>query len=447
MTKTADGFALGFGSYFWGGAIYNPMVGCDYRFSVQGRVIQRVGDVSGIGYGVAVRGRWTGSEIVSGPAIQYDPGADGFRVTEYPDVSGGRILPAPTDQGWHRVEVTVVGHHYEHAVDGKVVASGDTGVACGGSPVLRVWGAQVEFRDLQITPAVNWVSLGDSYSAGVGLGAVVPPCDRDDRAYASLAASRLGGQGRVVVRSFQNVACSGATTSEYWTSHRQVQGDVITPNTTLVSLTFGGNDISFKDKVIDCLIPPCGADLWSLSPSRAGAGDGLTWSDVRENLLAIYIDIRNRMDPNGHLYVLSYPMPFALAADNCYFVFDLAEQLAANALVTKLDDTIAAAVEEANAQRRNVHFVDWRTGPRVASTYEIPAGYPGAGQRFDVYVPPDGLCNAPKNPSLLNGFEPTLRIEPDGIFVSADNSLHPSLVGYNLAASLLSTHIAAALSP
>jgi lysophospholipase L1-like esterase len=267
-------------------------------------------------------------------------------------------------------------------------------------------------------PSVDWVALGDSYSSGTGLGPVTLDCDRDGGAYASVAALHLVAQRKIALRSFRNAACSGAGTDAYWNGQRVLLGPTvaaqraaITRDTDVATLTLGGNDIGFVSKIVGCVLGACGSDVWTLSP-----GGGLTWD----------------------LFVLTYPAPFALDAAACPrgpLTFTLAEQQAANALATRLGDTIASAVAEANGAAGNVLLIDWRRGPRVEGGYVIPGGQTGAGQAFALHRPAEGLCNARGLAAPLNN----LSLPPSG------NTYHPNSVGYTQAAQLLIGPVAAAV--
>jgi lysophospholipase L1-like esterase len=289
-------------------------------------------------------------------------------------------------------------------------------------------------------PSVDWVALGDSYSSGTGLGPVTLDCDRDGGAYASVTALHLVAQRKIALRSFRNVACSGAGTDAYWNGQRLLVGPAvaaqraaITRDTDVATLTLGGNDIGFVSKIVGCVLAACGGDVWTLSP-----GGGLTWDALRERLVDVFVDIRRRMSPSGDLFVLTYPAPFALAAAACPrgpLTFTLAEQQAANALATRLGDTIASAVAEANSAAGNVRLIDWRRGPRVEGGYVIPGGQTGAGQAFALHRPAEGLCNARGLAAPLNN----LSLPPSG------NNYHPNSVGYTQAAQLLIGPVAAAV--
>lgn len=105
---------------------------------------------------------------------------------------------------------------------------------------------------------VNYVALGDSYTAGP----VIPVqqtnpsgCLRSDHNYPHLVAASLDD---AVLR---DVSCSGATTTDM-TSPQSVQGgsnppqfDALGPHTDAVSLTIGGNDIGFVSIAENCSSP------------------------------------------------------------------------------------------------------------------------------------------------------------------------------------------------
>jgi serine/threonine-protein kinase len=129
---------------YWAGVTATPNATCNYVFSGSARV------VAGLGYGIAVRATFSGG-IPSAQAFQYDPGAVGYRVTQYP-TDGGSIIAASTDTAWHQFMVMVSGAIYTVQLDNVTVASGTTGLTCGGV-FLRQWSGTSEFRDLRISPA------------------------------------------------------------------------------------------------------------------------------------------------------------------------------------------------------------------------------------------------------------------------------------------------------
>jgi lysophospholipase L1-like esterase len=105
---------------------------------------------------------------------------------------------------------------------------------------------------------VNYVALGDSYTAGP----VIPTqqtnpagCLRSDHNYPHLVAMSLNGA------LLRDVSCSGAITDDM-TQSQSVQGgsnppqfNALDPNTQAVSLTIGGNDIGFVSIAENCSSP------------------------------------------------------------------------------------------------------------------------------------------------------------------------------------------------
>ncbi|HWE89857.1 MAG TPA: SGNH/GDSL hydrolase family protein [Pseudonocardiaceae bacterium] len=100
-------------------------------------------------------------------------------------------------------------------------------------------------------PIHKYVALGDSYAAGplipdqVGTPA---DCLRSDHNYASDVAGALD------VRTFVDASCSGAVTADMTTAQGDdpPQFNALTHDTSLVTITIGGNDIGFVSIVTTC---------------------------------------------------------------------------------------------------------------------------------------------------------------------------------------------------
>jgi lysophospholipase L1-like esterase len=95
------------------------------------------------------------------------------------------------------------------------------------------------------TPVAEYVALGSSFAAGPGDGQRSPEsldlCEQSDGNYPHLLARRYG-------LSLKDVTCSGATTGDVleggqWFQAAQV--NAVQPGTKLVTVTVGGNDISY----------------------------------------------------------------------------------------------------------------------------------------------------------------------------------------------------------
>src|SRR6266511_3806354 len=104
--------------------------------------------------------------------------------------------------------------------------------------------------------ADNYVSLGDSYVAGPFIPNLIGSpygCLRSDHNYPHLAASAIG-------LPLRDPSCSGAKTT-HMTQSQNVDHDGPNPpefnslaaDTTVVSLTIGGNDIGFSEIAQSCI--------------------------------------------------------------------------------------------------------------------------------------------------------------------------------------------------
>lgn len=110
--------------------------------------------------------------------------------------------------------------------------------ACAGAP-----------KPATLGPGANYVAMGSSFAAGPGIPSYYEdpptPCARSTNNYAHQIASRRN-------LALTDVSCSGATTA-HLTGPRSVergdaippQLDALTPDTRLVTITIGGNDLAY----------------------------------------------------------------------------------------------------------------------------------------------------------------------------------------------------------
>ncbi|MDQ4103183.1 MAG: SGNH/GDSL hydrolase family protein [Actinomycetota bacterium] len=101
----------------------------------------------------------------------------------------------------------------------------------------------------------HYVALGDSYAAGPGIPLLQPNpigCQRSTRNYPALLATALR------VGDVTDVSCSGARTDNMTVAQQVPLGtnppqfDALRPDTDLVTLSIGGNDIGFSDIFHTC---------------------------------------------------------------------------------------------------------------------------------------------------------------------------------------------------
>src|SRR6478609_5036002 len=141
---------------------------------------------------------------------------------------------------------------------------------------------------------VNYVALGDSYSAGVGSGSYTSEsgsCSRSTKAYPYLWKTPHAPT------SFAFVACSGAKTGDVAAN----QLGALSTSTTLVSITIGGNDAGFASTMQTCVLDSESACLSAVNTAKSYAVNTLPGK-----LATLYGQIKAKA-PNAHVVVLGYP--------------------------------------------------------------------------------------------------------------------------------------------
>ncbi|GAA1925059.1 SGNH/GDSL hydrolase family protein [Nocardioides hwasunensis] len=173
-------------------------------------------------------------------------------------------------------------------------SSGGTSPGEGGSP------APDPVTDTEVTSDVDYVALGDSFSAGPFIGTMrTDPngCARSRDNYPAFLADWLD------VKSYTDVTCSAATTADLTAPMRLFDGttappqlDALSEDTDLVTLGMGGNDFGIYTSLIQC---QDGAAC-PLDRLRADAGK------VAGNIRKAVRGIRSRA-PEATVYVVGYP--------------------------------------------------------------------------------------------------------------------------------------------
>jgi lysophospholipase L1-like esterase len=168
--------------------------------------------------------------------------------------------------------------------------------------------------------AANYVSLGDSYTAGPLIPNPVLPlgCLKSSNNYPRLAAPTIG-------LPLRDPSCSGART-DHMTQPQNVDPDGPNPpqfnsldaETTVVSITIGGNDIGFSDVAQDCITlnpfsTPC-KDKYA-----SGGKDQLAEriAATAPKVAAVLQGIKAR-SPLAKIYVLNYPAIFPETGFGCW---------------------------------------------------------------------------------------------------------------------------------
>jgi lysophospholipase L1-like esterase len=243
------------------------------------------------------------------------------------------------------------------------------------------------------TGTLQYVALGDSYAAGVG----VPPY-RDRMCFQSINSgypALLDPKGRIDL--LDNATCAGATTST-------VQLSALTSSVELVTLTVGGNDLGFRGLAGACLdgTPEDCSDAIETAEGKLPV--------LEIDLTALYGEVAKRAAPEALIVVTGYPH---LLESTAPFLPELIAAL--NFATDELNSTIRKAVDAAEAvdpTRDNFVYVD------VTDAFE---GH-GIGSLDDPFI------NAPiPNESHLEDF-------------------HPNAAGYRAYAKAISTAIRDALA-
>jgi lysophospholipase L1-like esterase len=156
--------------------------------------------------------------------------------------------------------------------------------------------------DTEATSDVDYVALGDSFSAGPFIATMrTDPagCARSKDNYPAFLADWLD------VKSYTDVTCSAATTKDLTGTMRLFDGgtappqlDALTADTDLVTLGMGGNDFGIYDSLIRCQdgrLPVCPVD-------RLEADAGKVAGNIRKAVR----EIRARA-PEADVYVVGYP--------------------------------------------------------------------------------------------------------------------------------------------
>lgn len=178
---------------------------------------------------------------------------------------------------------------------GVATAAGVFLCACAGAP------------SPSIAPGAKHVAMGSSFAAGPGIPdydeADPAPCYRSTQNYANQLATRLD-------LSLTDVSCSGATTA-HLTGPRDTippQLDALTPDTRLVTITIGGNDLAYIGRLTT-------GSCFGLAAETGGSSEACRpvpplptpqmYADLAQRMDAIAKDVRRRA-PSARLVFVDY---------------------------------------------------------------------------------------------------------------------------------------------
>ncbi|GAA2408478.1 SGNH/GDSL hydrolase family protein [Actinomadura vinacea] len=206
-----------------------------------------------------------------------------------------------------------------------------------------------------------YVALGDSYSSGLGAEASVADqnplarCQRTSKAYYHQVAKSFP------FKSSAFWACSGATTRTVLTgkSGEPSQLNRIDANTSLITISVGGNDVGFSKVLAGCVIKL----PWSRSCSDQGRDIATRMAALRGSLPDLYDRITAKA-PRARVIVMGYPRVFSEADGDGGDNISVADQQWLNARGRELNEVIRQTAVEADQRiagtrgAGSVEFVD-----------------------------------------------------------------------------------------
>ena len=257
------------------------------------------------------------------------------------------------------------------------IASIASAVALAGLGVLVVKGKRPPNRTAQ------YVALGSSFAAGFGLGSRL-----EGSSYACLKSSNGYPQqlAKMLNLSLEDMTCSGATTTQVFHGGQYFQGpqiDALSENTQLVTLTTGGNDVSYVGDLTFLAARSRGGVMGSLLglwPKKLKPTEDRAFPKLHNELLAMLREIRRRA-PHARIVVVTYPAVLPLSGTCPRLGIN-----AADAIVMRQVGDLLAEVTRTSAQEAEVSVVDMAKlslgHDACAATPWVNGATPAQGAKF-----------------------------------------------------------------
>jgi lysophospholipase L1-like esterase len=202
---------------------------------------------------------------------------------------------------------------------------------------------------------LDYVALGDSYTAGIGAGDISasllyfdprnpnqPPCLQASPGYPDVLDARND------VKLTVNAACAGSTATMV---PLQVQAasaaSLLNAETDLVTITAGGNDVNFLNVLQTCLLHPVKDCKAAVKAAEATAK-----TEVLPALTSAYAAIRAKA-PNAKIVAVGYPHLFSPEFPGSTVLADKAAEE-----FNKGTDTLNKIIEKAAKKSPGTVYVD-----------------------------------------------------------------------------------------
>lgn len=212
------------------------------------------------------------------------------------------------------------------------------------------------------------VALGSSFAAGPGIADQLDGCGRSDHNYSHIIAAELG-------LSLTDVSCNGATTANILdTPQRDAapQIDAVTSDTALVTITIGGNDISYTSSTFACA-GTASSENCTANLDQAGISAAL--EQLPKDLTSMFDAIKAKA-PNAIIVFVAYPRVFPEDAQNCSEL-----DLSANdtnylaALGQKLEDVFVSVTSSEGILLADPYVLAAGHGPCASSERWVNGAY------------------------------------------------------------------------
>ncbi|MFC9789439.1 SGNH/GDSL hydrolase family protein [Rhodococcus sp. NPDC127528] len=244
-------------------------------------------------------------------------------------------------------------------------------------------------------PGLEYVNLGDSFSAASGVAPIAPgqpfQCWQSEQNFSHLVAARLGYR-------LTDVSCGGAKTEDFYQAQYQgtrPQFEALTPSTELVTLMIGGNNNDTfggaMAKCIGAMVSHPGA----FDPCHAQYGNTLAEPIATQTYPALVTALRDIHAKSPRARVLIAGYPWLLPANGgCLPQMPIAEGDVGylRDLQATLNETIARAAAETDSTYVDMSQVsEGRDGckpvgqrwvePMIFATQPVPVHPNAEGER------------------------------------------------------------------
>jgi len=229
--------------------------------------------------------------------------------------------------------------------------------SCGGNKAPSD-AAGVSSQDAKDALAGRYVAMGSSFAAGPSIPDAVPDqsCGRSTGNYPHLVAAAIGLE-------LTDVSCVGATIDNITGTPQAmnpVQIDAITPDTRLITITIGGNDVQYSRSLLACGTDGLNGRSCLTSSGEAAAPDvdsgaiDELLNQEADRLVAMLGKVKQTA-PAADIYLVAYPMVLPDPPMPC--PPDVPLQSADAAFLGGVGARLQTAFSSA-AATAGVHFVD-----------------------------------------------------------------------------------------